>query len=106
MKHRDQQHKADSPQPQENNEEQKENEESYEYKRIEDYEERLQHLDECAFEPIDDKLSKMQNQYKEQSKSISKDVKDQAKIHKSFANELIKKAENQLDIIEKMISNN
>ena len=41
MKHRDQQHKADSPQPQENNEEQKENEESYEYKRIEDYEERL-----------------------------------------------------------------
>ena len=40
MKQKDQQHKAVSPQPQENMEEQKEKEEGYEYEIIENEEER------------------------------------------------------------------
>ena len=53
--------KPKDPQPQDNNEEQKKEEESYVYEEKEDYEERLQHLDECAFESIDDQLKEMQN---------------------------------------------
>lgn len=44
-------HEADRSQPnQDNNEEQKQIVEKFEYEIIEDYESRLEHLDECAFE--------------------------------------------------------
>lgn len=57
-------HKADRPQPnQDKKEEQKQIVEKLEYEIIEDYESRLEHLDECAFESIDDKLKVKQNEF-------------------------------------------
>ena len=52
-----QKHKAERNKPaQENEEDQKQIVEKIEYEIIEDKESRLEHLDECAFESIDDKL--------------------------------------------------
>ena len=55
------QHKAACPQPQEDFEEQKEDEAKIKYIPREDRVERLNHLEECAFELIDEKTSEKQN---------------------------------------------
>ena len=55
------QHKAACPQPQEDFEEQKEDEAKIKYIPREDRVERLNHLEECAFELIDEKTSELQN---------------------------------------------